>query len=111
MCIQPNLQKKANEKLSISMESTKKFSELGGDQILNELYINPRLYEVEEFLRTEESSPIRISFAGFTPAVRKTIPRTLFRTFLRAEVTPAMACAGVSFQQAQVLYPSLFLYV
>ena len=93
------------------MKSDTSSAEFTGDQILNELYINPYLHEVEQFLRAEETSPVRISFIGFTPTLCKRPQKLLFKSFRRAEVTPAMACTNYSFREAQDIYPHLVQFL
>ena len=86
-------------------------TEFTGDTILNELYINPYLYEVEQFLRAEETSPIRISFKESTNSFLSLTMRGLSIPPHRVQRTNQMALTNISLREAEYLYTYLFLHI
>ena len=93
------------------MKSATSSAEFTGDTILNELYINPYLYSVEQFLRAEEAGESGVPVTSFALALYKRPQKLLLRSFLRAEVTPAMACANLSLREAELKCPHLLAYL
>ena len=93
------------------MKSGTSSAEFTGDTILNELYINPYLYSAEQFLRAEEAGESGVSTEISTNSLHKRPQKLLLRSFLRAEVTPAMACANLSLREAELKCPHLLAYL
>lgn len=93
------------------MKSDTSSAEFTGDQILNELYINPYLYEVEQFLRAEETSPIGVSSSLSTNSFLSLTMRGLSIPPQKLQRTNQMALTNISLKEAEYLYPHLFLYV
>ena len=86
-------------------------TEFTGDTILNELYINPYLYGVEQFLRAEETSSIGVPSAFATNSVLSLTMRGLSIPPQKLQRTNQMALTNISLTEAEYLYPHLFLYV
>ena len=85
------------------------------DRIINEIYITRFDAEIDRFLAAEDSTttgaasgvPAQVSIKVVSP----TRAKVLLKSFRRAEVTDAMACANLSLSDAMYLHPNLFEYV
>ena len=99
--------------MSINLQSQMKPSQPQSiEEILDGLYINPKLAEVERFLSAETNSAGEyLPFAVTIKIVSPTRAKTILKSFRRSEVTDTMACSNISFDEAQIKYPHLFDYV
>ena len=85
------------------------------DRIINEIYITRFDAEIDRFLAAEDSA--NIGAASGVPAqvsikvVSPTRAKILLKSFRRAEVTDAMACANLSLSDAMYLHPQLFEFL
>ena len=85
------------------------------DRIINEIYITRFDAEIDRFLAAEDSTntgaasgvPAQVSIKVVSP----TRAKVLLKSFRRAEVTDAMACANLSLSDAMYLRPQLFEFL
>jgi len=81
-------------------------TEFTGDTILNELYINPYLYSVEQFLRAEDTEQFIVTIGS---------PSLTYRAYsVPSQVRQRdnqMALNSLSLREAELYYPHLFEYI
>ena len=93
------------------MKSATSSAEFTGDTILNELYINPYLYSVEQFLRAEEAGESGVSIESTSSSVLSLTMRGLSIPPQKLQRTNQMALTNISLREAEYLYPHLFLHI